>query len=323
MSEISKFKCLPISRDVLNQIDCSDDKGLNALMLYATIQLHHEMAKDWLDIKNEWTTSLDSLFVNTKIKLSKEDKSKLVEALQYLNDLKIIYTEAMPKGFAKEFVINPNKCDLAKGKSYMLVRVDEFHRILNGKLAEVRQELALYIFYVSTVDGTHVHQSLADLAERLTDKQYCDSDDCSAWLVGMKKEKTDELLEVVCWWSLEDITTHTHSKDERGNEWITRPTLSKVLKRLDKKGIITTVTVKCKGFANKLVLCKSEHKPLIEAYYERKDDQAKWAWYEENYGDKSKTKTKKNKQNETQEQQQERQSITQKSKRDRKNRRFA
>ena len=306
MSEISKFKCLPISRDVLNQIDCSDDKGLNALMLYATIQLHHEMAKDWLDIKNEWTTSLDSLFVNTKIKLSKEDKSKLVEALQYLNDLKIIYTEAMPKGFAKEFVINPNKCDLAKGKSYMLVRVDEFHRILNGKLAEVRQELALYIFYVSTVDGTHVHQSLADLAERLTDKQYCDSDDCSAWLVGMKKEKTDELLEVVCWWSLEDITTHTHSKDERGNEWITRPTLSKVLKRLDKKGIITTVTVKCKGFANKLVLCKSEHKPLIEAYYER------------NYGDKSKTKTKKNQQEETQEQQ----PVTQKSKRDR-NRRFA
>lgn len=281
MSKKEIKKRVAISREVVDLLDYTTDKGFNALLLYTVIKTHYEMSSDWFPIEEQWTVTLDGLFANFKIKLSKEDKSKLVEALAYLVELDIITLEEMPKGFAKEFVINPSESKFDKGNTYMLVRADELHQILTGKLAESRQELVTYVCFVSTVDGNYIHQPLDDLAERLTNKVYSGSEDASDWLVKLTKKEADELLKVVCWWNLDEICTHKHSKDESGVEWITRPTLNKVLKRLEAKGVIDTIEVLCKGFANKKVLCKSEHRVLIEAYYKRKDAQAQHEWKEE------------------------------------------
>ena len=262
------YKELSINTEVLDLINYESENGLEALLVYTAILLHSEMRKGWLP-STRWTTSLSTLFTDFGISLKKEDKAKLVEALQYLVDLNIISVDEMPKGFTKEFIINTDSSMLDKGQSYMLIRADEFSTILSGKLAEVRQELALYIFFISTVNGAYINLSLEELGETLTNKQY-NGGDCDSWLVRLKKEEQDELLQVICWWNLEDITTHRHSKDTSGVQWITRPTLNKVLKRLEDKGIISTITVKCKGFANKSVLCKTEHKPLVKSYYENK-----------------------------------------------------
>ena len=276
MENTNTYRQLPINREVLNLIDYMSEDGLNALILYSVIVLHNEMRKSWL-FTSKWSTSLATLFIDLGVNLKKDDKTKLVDALQYLVDLNIILVDEMSKGFTKEFVINTDSPMLDKGQSYMLIRTDEFSKILSGKLAEVRQELALHIFFISTVNGKYIHHSLEDLGEVLTNKQY-NGGDYDNWLVRLKKEEQDELLKVVCWWNLEDMTTHKHSKDESGVQWINRKTLVKVLKRLEDKGIISTITVKCKGFANKTILCKTEHKPLIEAYYRRKDSQAQHEW---------------------------------------------
>ena len=288
MESMGVHKQFPINRDVLNLIDYSHDRGLDSLVLYSIIMLHYDMRNGWLP-STRWTTSLSTLFTDFGISLKKEDKAKLVEALQYLVDLNIISVDCMPKGFAKEFIINTDSSILDKGQSYMLIRADEFSTILSGKLAEVRQELALYIFFISTVNGAYINLSLEELGETLTNKQY-NGGDCDSWLVRLKKEEQDELLQVICWWNLEDITTHRHSKDTSGVQWITRPTLNKVLKRLEDKGIISTIIVKCKGFANKTVLCKTEHKPLVEAYYRRKDSQAQHEYLTEQLGVDTKPK---------------------------------
>lgn len=272
MESTSTYRQLPINREVLSLIDYMSEDGLNALILYSVIVLHNEMRKGWL-FTSKWTTSLTTLFTDFGVKLKKDDKTKIVDALQYLVDLSIISVEDMPKGFTKEFIINTDSSMLDKGQSYILIRADEFSTILSGKLAEVRQELALCIFFISTVNGAYINLSLEELGETLTNKQY-NGGDCDSWLVRLKKEEQDEILKVVCWWNLEDITTHKHSKDKSGAQWITRPTLNKVLKRLEDKDVISTITVKCKGFTSKSILCKTEHKPLVEAYYRRKDSQA-------------------------------------------------
>lgn len=272
MESIGVHKQFPINRDVLNLIDYSHDRGLDSLVLYSIIMLHYDMRNGWLP-STRWTTSLSTLFTDVITSLKKEDKAKLVEALQYLVDLNIISVDCMPKGFAKDFIINTESSMLNKGQSYMLIRADELIKVLDGKLVEVKQELALHIFFISTVSGVYVNQTLEDVGEALTNKQY-NGGDCDNWLIYMKKEEQDRILDLVCWWNLDKIICHRHSIDKTDVQWINRKTLAKVIKRLGDKNVISTIIVKCKGFANKTVLCKTEHKPLVEAYYRRKDSQA-------------------------------------------------
>ena len=270
MENTSRYEVVRVPREVVDLLGDSSE----SLLLYTIIKLHHQMSQSFFfPVGEKFNISIEGLLANTPLKISRRDKDKLILALEHLIQVEVFDIDKPPAKLTSHFTINVENSFLHCENSYIQIKVNELMKILQGSLTEAVQELVLYVFFISTVSGRYIHQSLEELGDVLTNKEY-NGGDYDNWLIRLKKEEQDEILKVVCWWNLEDITTHKHSKDKSGAQWITRPTLNKVLKRLEDKNVISTIIVKCKGFANKTVLCKTEHKPLIEAYYRRKDSQA-------------------------------------------------
>ncbi len=262
------MRTIAIRKMSLQKIDYNNKDNL--LLVWVMINVGLDIQRGFID-DNIIYTSLESIWdviACGECEPSIKQKKSLVDALSCLENeglITILSKEDNIK-YSTKLKIKVTEFEGA----YTCIRRDELYKMFTLKFADIETGLRVFFRIVSHASGNLYYKNLTEITDGLTSDICYDADNKKTWFIGTKKEDLIPQIKGLIWFpNKEDIITTRFDSDKVKSDWITRPTLDRVLDELEKIGIISQVKTKEGVFGNKVVFCKSQHVEIVEQFYER------------------------------------------------------
>lgn len=203
-----------------------------------------------------------------KVKPTHTDRKNFMESLNRLIDSGlIVIEEASSERLSWSTLAHFNITNLLheENNPFIIFCNDTFEYFDNCNYSTLSSALQLYLSIVSYFDMSQIREF--DEAIRNKEKPI----DYIYDLYG----KLD--FHISCWASHERLMTSKHSSDKNKEQWITKPTLIKMLKLLEEVGLISIIKTNIKGkdFSNHY--CYPRHKKYVEMIAKRMAEQQEYA----------------------------------------------
>lgn len=273
------MRTVSIKKESLKYFNYDDESQILTVWLMINVAL--DIVKDFNNDEDIVYTSLESIWDSITCgdkELNKKQSATLVDSLISLVDkgLITILTDLgdKPIKYTTKLKIKVKQFD---GSFTCLTRKEIGKIFTQLKFTDINQALCTVFRIMSHANGNLYYKELKEVTDEFSHEYFYEEDNPATWMIGMKKEDLQNVKGLIWYPKKEDIIETRFNTDTERHQWITRPTLDKILKELERLKIISSFQTSMGVYNNKCVFCKTEHLEFVQKFYERVVSQAEYS----------------------------------------------